>query len=170
MFKNYQGVNNLITQNLLKDIDENKPQLYLDKGYIDVKDEVAFKRIYEACNCFGHKYKGFMKGGAKHPYRDDVTLWFPKMYSNGAWKNSISADENTIWERPEDPNAVNEHIEFHIERDLKRIVFSHEKDRHGKLMYRFKGEYEIDKKQSRLEKCLVWKRVTDRVDTYPPKG
>jgi hypothetical protein len=137
-------------ENQTKNMEENNSQMFIDKGYIAVEDEVAFQRIYEACNCFGHNYKGFMKGGAKHPYRDDVTLWFPKMYSNGAWKNSISADENTIWERPEEPNEIKEHMEFHIARDLKRIVFAHEKDMHGKLMYRFKGEYEIDENQSRL--------------------
>lgn len=147
----------------------NDPQFYIDRGYMDVNDDIAFQRIYEACNCFGHNYKGFQRGGAYHPYRDDVTLWFPKMYLNGMWKNTFSDDENTIFERPENIDEVTEHMNFHIERGLKRIVFAHLKDIHGKLMYRFKGEYKIDVQASLKEKCLVWKRVAERVNTYPPK-
>jgi hypothetical protein len=151
-------------------LETNDPLVFIEKGYIDIKDDVAFKRIYEACNCFGHNYKGFQRGGAYHPYRDDVTLWFPKMYANGAWRNSISTDEYCIYERPVNPAEVEEHMEFHISRDLKRIVFAHERDSHGKFMYRFKGEFEIDVIESRKEKFLVWKRIAERVQTYPPKG
>jgi hypothetical protein len=129
-----------------KSIKTTNPEVYIERGYIDVNDEVAFQRIYEACNCFGHSYRGFQRGGAYHPYRSDVTLWFPKMYSNGKWKNSISNDENTIFERPANSSKIEEHMNFHIARDLKRIVFAYEKDRQGKWMYHFKGEYEIDKK------------------------
>lgn len=48
-------------------------------------------------------------------------------------------------------------------------MFAQQKDSHGKLMYRFKGEYEIDVQESLKEKCLVWKRVFKRVNTYLPK-
>ena len=146
------------------------PQVYIERGYIDVRDDIAFKRIFEACNIFGHNYKGFQRGGAYHPYRDDVTIWFPKIYSNGTWDNSISADENTIYEKPTDPGKVKDHMNYHISRDIqKRIVFAHEKDGQCKLMYRFKGEYEIDVQRSYNEKCLVWTRIAERVKTYPPK-
>jgi hypothetical protein len=87
----------------------SNPQDYIEKGYIDAKDDVAFQKIYEACNIFGHNYKGFQRGGAYHPYRDDVTLWFPKLYPNKTWKNTISADEDIIYERPANPNDVEEH-------------------------------------------------------------
>jgi len=35
---------------------------YIEIGYIDVNDDVAFRRIFEACNIFGHNYKGFQRG------------------------------------------------------------------------------------------------------------
>jgi hypothetical protein len=66
-----------------------------------------------------------------------------KMDSNGTWKNIFSNDENAILERPVDQEEVTEHMNFHIDRDLKRIVFAHQKDNQGRLKYRFKGEYEI---------------------------
>lgn len=144
-------------------------QQYIDKGYIDADDEVAFKRIFEACNIFGHNYKGFQRGGTHHPYRNDVTIWFPKINLNRDWINSISTDENTIFERPANSSEVEEHMKFHIERDFTRIVFAYEKDKQNNLMYRFKGEYKIDKQQSYNEKCLVWKRISKRAKTYPPK-
>ncbi|MER2079687.1 hypothetical protein [Psychrobacillus psychrotolerans] len=142
---------------------------YIEKGYIDADDEVAFRRIYEACNIFGHNYKGFFKGGAKHPYRNDVTIWFPKLNSKN-WINTLSTDEEYIFERPADANLVKEHMNHHISSDIhKRIVFVYEEDSKGQFKYRFKGEYEIDVQQSAKEKCLIWKRIMKRVETYPPK-
>jgi hypothetical protein len=143
-------------------------QYYIKKGYMDSNDDVAFKRIFEACNCFGHSYRAFYRGGAKHPYRDDVTLWFPKTNSP-SWINLISEVEKTIYERPKDPNQVEEHMNFHISSDIhNRIVFLFERDLQGNWMYRFKGEYQLNVDQSRKENCLVWKRIAERVTTYPP--
>lgn len=149
---------------------EHERDKYIEKGYIDVDDNVAFKRIYEACNIFGHNYKGFYKGGTKHPYRDDVTLWFPKINANRDWINTISTDEEYIFERPADPNQIEEHMNYHLTSDIhKRIVFAYEGDINNQLMYRFKGKYEIDVQKSYEQKCLVWKRIATRVKTYPPK-
>ena len=144
---------------------------YIENGYIDADDDVIFKRIYEACNIFGHNYKGFQRGGTKHPYRNDVIIWFPKLNTNGDWINTISNDEGYIFERPADANLVQEHMNHHISSDIhKRIVFAYEEDNNGQFMYRFKGEYEIDVQQSYKQKCLVWKRIAKRVKTYPPKN
>ena len=144
---------------------------YIENGYIDADDDVSFKRIYEACNIFGHNYKGFQRGGAKHPHRNDVIIWFPKLNTNGDWINTISNDEEYIFERPADANLVQEHMNHHISSDIhKRIVFAYEEDNNGQFMYRFKGEYEIDVQQSYKQKCLVWKRIAKRVKTYPPKN
>ncbi|MBP1947125.1 hypothetical protein [Virgibacillus litoralis] len=146
------------------------PEVYIEKGYIDSNEDVAFKRIYEACNLFGHRYKGYQRGGTYHPYRDDVTIWFPKLYTNNSWINTISTDENTIFERPSNSREVEEHMNLHIDSNIhKRIIFAHEKDIHGSLMYRFKGEYEIDVQQSYKEKCLVWTRIAERVNTFTSK-
>ena len=151
-------------------VDNNDPNKYIEKGFIDVKDNVAFKRIYEACNIFGHSYKGFQRAGTYHPYREDVTIWFPKMYPNDAWVNTISADETILYERPADSTKVREHMNYHINSDIhKRIVFAREKDATGLMLYRFKGEYEINTQESYKEGCLVWNRIAERVETYPPK-
>lgn len=142
---------------------------YIEKGFIDAGDDVAFKRIFEACNIFGHNYKGFQRGGTKHPYRNDVIIWFPKLNSNGDWINTISSDEEFIFESPVDANQVEKHMNHHISSDIhKRIVFAYEEDNKGHFLYRFKGEYEIAIQESHQRKYLVWKRISKRVETYPP--
>ena len=50
-------------------------------------------------NVFGHNYKGYQKGGTTHPYYDDVMIWFPKLFPNGEWDNSISPDGKIIREK-----------------------------------------------------------------------
>jgi len=38
---------------------EFKSETYINKGYIDLEDRVAFRLIADACNCFGHNYEGY---------------------------------------------------------------------------------------------------------------
>lgn len=155
---------------MMNNLENGDSKMYIEKGFIDANDDVAFKRIYEACNIFGHSYKGYQRAGTYHPYRDDVTIWFPKMYPNDTWINTISADETIIFERPVNSAEVREHMNSHINSNIhKRIVFAREKDKLGLLMYRFKGEYEINVQESYKEGCLVWNRVAERVKTFPTK-
>lgn len=98
-----------------------------------------------------------------------MTIWFPKLNSNGDGINTISADEEFIFERPADADLVKKHVNHHISSDIhKRIVFAYEEDNLGQYMYSFKGEYEIDVQRSDKQKCLVWKRIAKKVKTYPP--
>lgn len=99
-----------------------------------------------------------------------MIIWFPKLYSNGDWINTISDDEEFIYERPKDANQVKEHMKYHLNSEIQnRIVFAYEKDIKGQFMYRFKGEYAIDQQLTEQQKYLVWKRITKKVKTYPPK-
>lgn len=151
------------------DIDaEHNPETYLEKGYIDLEDNVAFKRIYEACNCFGHQYIGFQRGGAGH--RDDGTiLWFPKLYPNDEWNNSISQNEEQIVEKHHVPETAKIHVAEHINgSSIKRIVFARVKNNLGEIMYRFKGCYKLNVPESKSRNALIWDRIETRVKTYRP--
>jgi very-short-patch-repair endonuclease len=148
---------------------ELSPQTYVDLGYIHLKDSVAFHRSYEACNCFGYDYKGLFKGGAKHPIEDDVTIWFPKLYPNKEWDNSISSDGMIIREKHIDPVKAKEHINDHIHSGIhKRIVFARVKGALGDIMYRFKGAFKLDIDKTREEGNLYWVKYSDKVKTYAP--
>ena len=150
---------------------EQNPQTYIDKGYIDVKDDVAFRTIADGASCFGRDYsKGLQKAYIPHPAEPNKYLWFPKFYENEEWSNQMSDDEETITEYSKFPEKFHEHIDKHIaeaEKVYSRIVFARVRSSLGDLMYRFKGEYKIDLEATNYEQGLVYKRIATRVKTYP---
>lgn len=152
------------------DIDlEFSPETYIKLGYIDVSDNVAFKTIKDACNCFGHHYSGYQRAGASHP-DSEIMLWFPKLFPNGEWDNKISDDEEEIIEKHEDAEKAKVHVLSHLtDKKLKhkRIVFAKVKDNLGDTLYRFRGLYKLDTQESNESTGLVWKRIERKVQTYP---
>lgn len=148
-------------------IKEVSSETYIEKGYIDIKDNVAFNRIVDGINCFGVTYKGFQGGGVNHPIEENVFLWFPKLYPNNSWINTISTDEKTIYEKSAFSEKVNAHINQVINNERhKRTVFARVKDSLGDIKYRFKGKYELNIKRTLSEKQVVWERISTRVVTY----
>lgn len=146
---------------------EQNPETYINKGFITLSDDIAFKNSYLAANCFGHKYKGLQKGGTKHPYEENTLIWFPKLYENEEWDNSITDDEQTIIELCKDEKYRVEYIETQLSITPNfRIVFSRVKSPLGDVMYRFKGKFELDKEETNFKKGLIWKRVSESVKTY----
>ena len=154
------------------DIDaEFNSETYINLGYIDNADNVAFRTIKDACNCFGHSYKGFQRASSQHPHKSDTILWFPKLYENELWDNSISDDEKVIRERSKDDAYAPEHVRSHKankeKHKHKRIVFARVKGNLGDVLYRFRGLYELNLDDSNKKTGLVWKRTATRVQTYP---
>lgn len=149
------------------DIDyEQNPHKYIDKGSINIDDDCSFKNMIDAVSCFGRKYKGIWRGGVNHPKEDNKFIWFPKLYKNKGWNNTISNDENIIIEiKLENPQ---EHIlnVLNNKSNIQRIVFSHVKSPLGDTMYRYKGLYKLDKDETSIDKGLVWKRIESTSKTY----
>lgn len=147
---------------------EYNPQTYIDKGVISVDDNVAFRTITDACNCFGHSYRGFQRGYTKHA-KEERMLWFPKLYTNNDWENEISLDENEIYEK-----NIKNHKEYFesAKNDLsqckERLVFARVKSNLGDVMYRFKGVYKLDLADSENKGKFVYKRTGNSAKTYPP--
>lgn len=148
---------------------EYNPLTYIEKGYISLTDDCAFKTMVEAVSCFGRQYNknGIWKGGVKHPKDIHATIWFPKLYKNGSWDNRISNDENTIIEEHEDQETNEKHLQAVLDfSNHKRIVFARVKSTLGDIMYRFKGEYILNKELSVRDKKLIWIRSSEKVKTY----
>lgn len=152
---------------------ESDPETYIQRGYIDISDNVAFRTIRDACNCFGHNYAGYQQAGARHPNDPNIMLWFPKFLPNEQWDNQISDDEVTIIERNtgekenlDNINRVLSKIDWKAAH--KRIVFAKVRDNLGVTLYRFRGLYELNIEDSNARKALVWQRKLARVTTYPP--
>ena len=127
---------------------EQNPKTWIDKGYVDLADDVTFRTITVAASCFGKCYKGLQRGAVKHPKESATLIWFPKLYRNDDWNNRISDDEDTIWENSESPKVNKEQIDRNLRsRVFRRIVFARVKGPLGDVMYRFKGEYQLDLRQ-----------------------
>ena len=148
---------------------EFSPETYIERGYIDLKDNIAFRTCKDVANVFGHRYKGFQQGGTMHPYFPDTLICFPKLYPNGEWDNTLSFDGKTIEEKNKDNKKARIHMEKVIESEPhKRIVFAKVKGPLGYIMYKFKGEFKLDKIASTEKGCLVWNQIAESVKTYPP--
>lgn len=148
---------------------EFNPDTYIDLGYIDIKDNVAFHTIADGCNCFGHNYKGYQRAGAKHTRYTDIGLWFPKLYSNKDWNNYENPDQTIITEKPKTEKYKKFTADYleNIDNEIsKQIVFARVKDNLGNILYRFRGMYELDKEQSINSHSLVWNRIETRVETF----
>jgi hypothetical protein len=148
---------------------EYDPQTYINKGKIRLKDNVAFRTCKDACNCFGHNYKNYQRGGAKHPLKDDTLIWFPKLYPHGEWHNEMSHDGCIIYESNVDPDKNIEQVKRwtngsrHI-----RIVFAQGRDALGMVLYRFKGVFKLNVERTSVERCAVWEKISDEVATINP--
>jgi len=148
---------------------EFNPDTYINLGYIDIKDNVAFRTIKDGCNCFGHNYKGYQKAEAKHARYPDIGLWFPKLYSNKDWDNYENPEQTTITEKPktEKYKKFTENYLKNIDNEInKQIVFARVKDNLGNILYRFRGMYELEQEQSIKSCSLVWNRIKTRVETF----
>jgi very-short-patch-repair endonuclease len=162
--------NSFIPWNIDNEFD---PNTYINRGYIAISDNVAFKTIKDACNCFGHNYVGYQRAGASHP-NPDIMLWFPKLFPNGEWQNEITDDEETITERNLNDEIAINHIENHIQQrngeKHKRIVFAKVRGNLGDTLYRFRGLYELNLQESSVQNGLIWKRISTRVNTFPQQA
>ncbi len=122
------------------------PQTYIDLGRISLADNVVLKTTKDVCNCFGYNYKNYQRGGALHPYEKDTLIWFPRLYENKDWINTISPDGLTITEKSTDETITLKKLEEWKNGPQKRIVFARVKDNlSSRAMYRFMGLYEFQK-------------------------
>lgn len=153
---------------------EMDPLTYIEKGYIDINDNVAFRTVAEGATCFGKDYRGGMqKTYFPHPAEPNKYLWFLKLYENDKWNNQLSADEEIITEFCKIPAEFEKHIDANVQsasRIHSRIVFARVKGPLGDLMYRFKGEYQMDLDATNYEVGCKYRRIATRVSTYPFKS
>lgn len=159
---------------------EFNPETYIQRGYIDIADDVKFKTIKDACNCFGYNYKGFQKGVTIHPNEENTIIWFPRLNpipekppELGDWDNRISIDEKTITTSHLKSSIINENIIKNVEKIKqtgvrpRRIVFVKVKGNLGMTLYRFRGLYELSIEESLAKEIETWVRIKTRVKTYP---
>lgn len=147
---------------------ERDPETYIRIGYIDALDDIAFRTMAEAASCFGKYYVGLQRAWIPHPVEKGKRLWFPKLYENDEWSNSLSPDENTITEFCKKPGQLQQHVDgVRADTTVSRLTFARVRSPLGDLMYRFKGEYKTDKEATSYESGVIHRRIETRVNTYP---
>ena len=106
--------------------------------------------------CFGYKGGHAQRAVWKIP-NTDIHLWFPKLYKNKDWDNSI--DEN-----------LSKIIMQRTSRELlwkankwKMLVFAHNKNVFGQTLYKFLGLFELNEKKSNL-KMHVFNRMKTKIN------
>lgn len=160
----------LVNRNEFEPWDINRiidPQFYIQKGNISLEDNCAFHRIVDALKCFGLNYQGYQRGSARHPSEDETMIWFPKLYSNQEWMNTINSNEDLIIGKALDSEQHQKHVAKILSQNIKyRIVFAHGKNNFGETRYRFKGRFKLDREESNVENGLIWRRDLTIVKTY----
>ncbi len=132
------------------------PVPHIKRGYIDVKDNVVFSNHRDALRCFGYKGGHFqqavwkIKGTSKG-------VWFPKLYKNSTWNNSLSDDFKKIIMRKNDNSKITSR---HDKQKYEWFVFAHYKDLLGQIVYKFLGEFHTS-----MEKTSVYQLVLTRKKT-----
>ena len=133
------------------------PEVHIERGYIDTKDNVSFLYHRDALRCFGYDGGHFqravwsIKGTSKG-------VWFPKLYENDLWNNSLSNDFKRIEMTKKDRSIIE--IEFE---DVEWFVFAHYKDFLGQTVYKFLGEFHSSRELS-TDSCRVFIRQGTHVD------
>jgi very-short-patch-repair endonuclease len=148
------------------DIDkEFNPNYYREKGYLDVDEGPAFRKIVDACNCLGQGYSGnVQKAWYKSKDYANHYLWFPKFYENDNWDNRISDDSLTIIERCKVKNNYENWYNSVITKSPRRITFPRRIDNLGFRLYKFAGIFETDVESSSFENGVIHRLVGKRLE------
>jgi len=169
-----EKIRKLKEQQILKDHfvpwDLNKqyaPEPHKERGIIDLSIGAAFRTHQIALSCFGYGGKDYRKAAWKVPYLDDTIVWFPKLYANKDWVNSLENNGKAIVEKyiGENDNKKKRLLKTTGKPDTRntRIVFAHEADALGKTLYRFKGVFQC-KGMRKAEELPFLKGVNEKFE------
>jgi len=132
------------------------PVPHIKRGYIDVKDNVVFSNHRDALRCFGYKGGHFqqavwkIKGTSKG-------VWFPKLYKNSTWNNSLSDDFKKIIMRKNDNSKITAR---HDKQKYEWFVFAHYKDLLGQIVYKFLGEFHTSMEETSVYQLVLTRKKT----------
>ena len=136
----HESIDQLINQiRPLKNNKDFKPYSYQDEFSVDqwlkagkftISDGAKFRTHADVLRLFGKNFD--LHQAASSPLNEKVQVWFPKLYKNKDWINSISPDGEII-----EQTRVGNDMEIKEIKDS--IVFAHQADVLGNIYYSFKG-------------------------------
>lgn len=140
---------------------------HLEVGFIEIGVHSAFRTQKDALECFGYSGGTYRKGVWKLPdyVRDTIGLsgpsiiWFPKLYPQDIWDNSLSKDGLVVTQICKDPDFS--------EGDTlgQRIIMARSRDELNRVLYRFVGVFE-GIPEHRYRNKHRFRRIASRVKTY----
>lgn len=137
----------------------------IERGYIDVNDNVTFRLQVDALKCFGFKGKGWQKGAWNIPDGKGDWVWFPRLYPHFIWNNELTSDGLHIFQRAtcEKGRKHNEsqNEKAKLENKGNVIVFAKAKDALGSNVLRFVGTFRHNLEASN-EHAIQFDRVAVR--------
>lgn len=145
--------------------EEYKAISHLRRGYIDAQENVLLKRHIDVIQLFGRELKGHQSGGWIPPSGFGVDMvWFPRLYPNGKWDNSLSYDGTEITERNLDDRGAAIHDQTAYGKRHLRAVFAHKNEPLTGTLYRFVGVFQYNHKLSSEREAAIYCKVRDRIN------
>ena len=160
-YKSLKNINKII-ENKVEEIKKRKSELesngekiiwdynakydskkYIEKGSINPENNISFRYTKQVLRLFGYpEAKGHFQGGSWHIKGTNEIVWFPKLYRNVdkdgvEWINTIDNKLETITMQRR-INGVLTDTPGLLER---AIVFAHQKNLLGEVVYRFMGVF-----------------------------
>lgn len=142
------------------------------RGYLDVEDNVTFRRQDEAMRCFGFKGKGWQKGAWKISDGSGDLVWFPRLYQHDErWNNRLSHDGKTLAQEAlndvaRDHNLQSLEDQKSLSTENRVIVFAKAKDSLGANLLRYVGTFSMDRDASSQD-ALIYQRIATRESVRP---
>lgn len=129
------------------------------RGYLNTSDHVPFETHVQVARLFGRNMKGHQRATIR--INESTHIWFPKMFSNGDWENSLSDDGQTITMRPSANSQYSDVMTRPPERDIM-ITFGKLKQGARTTFYEFLGVFERDPEHSN-ESQWVYQFVSESI-------
>jgi hypothetical protein len=126
---------------------------WLRRGQLSVEDNAKFRTHVDVLKLFNLDFGSHQR--VTSPLSDRYQVWFPKLYKNKEWDNSITSDGKVIRQA----KINNAKMQYGKIRKYS-YVFAHETNVLGETFYKYKGLYECieeteyELKYSRVENVL----------------
>lgn len=108
-------------------------------GELSTRDQIPFRNHVEVARLFGRDYKGHQS--ATFRLNESTEVWFPKMYTNGDWSNTLSDDGEVITMQHIQGGKYGGVMQTEPIREYV-ITFGHTKPAAGPRFYTFLGVFE----------------------------
>lgn len=138
---------------------------YLKRGYIDARENVLLRKHTDAIELFGVSLKAHRRGGWTPPEETGLGMvWFPRLYQNAKWDNSLSDDGMIIVEKGLNNAAREQPHKDRPNKENLRAVFARREEPFLGTLYRFLGVFSYDFEVSQKKEANVYYKVKNRIE------